>query len=235
MPPVTGSEQCSPKFCQTGQNTLLLLLIVLCAQARKITPSWKGGFVADLWYQQVPQIYIYSRHFTLVTDHRLLTAILGPKTGVPSLAAARLQSWTLALSTYSYTIEFWSTKAHANTDGLSRLLLPLSPVEGSEQPSVESVFVVSQMLALPMLVAQLRRATQNDPLLSRVYRCVQWGWPDRIPESLKPFYNRKTELTLEGGCVLWGIQVVVPQKCHQVVLDMLHEGHPGIVRMKSVA
>ena len=125
----------------------------------KLHPVGKGGFVADLWDQQVPQIYLYSRHFTLVADHRLLTAILGPKTGVPSLAAARLQSWALALSTYSYTIEFWSTKAHANTDGLSRLLLPLSPVECSEQPSVESALAVSQMLALPTSVAQLRRAT----------------------------------------------------------------------------
>ena len=179
--------------------------------------------------------YIYGRHFTLVTDHRPLTAILGPKTGVPSLAAARLQRWALALSTYSYSIEFRSTKAHANADGLSRLPLPLSPQEGPEQPAVESVFAVSQMQALPMSVARLRRATRNDPLLSRVYRYVQRGWPDRIPESLKPFHNRKTELSLEGGCVLWGIRVVVPRKCRQAVVDMLHEGHPGIVRMKSIA
>ena len=101
--------------------------------------------------------YIYGRHFTLATDHCLLTAILGPKTGVPSLDAARLQRWAMAL--YSYTIEVRSTKAHANTDGLSRLLLPLSPVECSEQPSVESALAVSQMLALPTSVAQLRRAT----------------------------------------------------------------------------
>ena len=32
--------------------------------------------------------YIYGRKFTLITDHRPLTTILGPKKGVPSLAAA---------------------------------------------------------------------------------------------------------------------------------------------------
>ena len=35
--------------------------------------------------------YLYGCKFTLVTDHKPLTAILGAKKGIPSLAAARLQ------------------------------------------------------------------------------------------------------------------------------------------------
>ena len=111
--------------------------------------------------------YLYGRHFTLVTDHCPLTAILGPKTGVPSLAAASLQRWALTLSAYSYTIEFRPTKAHANADGLSRLPLPLTPVVGQEQPSVESVFAVSQMQMLPVSVSRLRNVKE--------YRsCLLW-------------------------------------------------------------
>ncbi len=33
--------------------------------------------------------YLYGRKF--ITDHKLLTTILGPKRGIPPLAAARLQ------------------------------------------------------------------------------------------------------------------------------------------------
>ena len=53
--------------------------------------------------------YIFGRKFTLVTDHQPLTIILGPKKGIPSVAAARLQRWAILLSAYTYDIEFRNT------------------------------------------------------------------------------------------------------------------------------
>ena len=145
--------------------------------------------------------YIYGRSFTLVTDHCPLTTILGPTTGVPSLAAARLQRWALLLSAYTYYIQFPAAQAHANADRLSRLPLPSPLVTEPKQPTVESVFTVSQLQALPVSVSQLRRATRTDPHRSRVYRYIQKGWPDQVPDGLKAYKNRQSELTTEGGCV----------------------------------
>ena len=36
-------------------------------------------------------LYLYGRHFTILTDHKLLERIFGPKTAIPSLDAMRLQ------------------------------------------------------------------------------------------------------------------------------------------------
>ena len=62
--------------------------------------------------------YLYGRSFTILTDYMPLTTILGPKQGIPALAAARLQQWALILAAYSYDIKFKSTEDHANADGL---------------------------------------------------------------------------------------------------------------------
>ena len=172
--------------------------------------------------------YIYGRQFTLVTDHKPLTTILGPKTGVPALAAARLQHWTFLLSAYTYNIEFRPTKLHANADCLSRL--PLTTLTVADPvPSVSSIFCVSQIQTLPVSLVQLQRATCTDLVLSRVYQYTQSGWPQQVPSDLKPYWQHRWDLTVEAGCVLWGIRVLVPEKLQRRVREMLHEGHLGIV------
>lgn len=54
-------------------------------------------------------------------------------------------------------------------------------------------------------------------------------------QDYQPFYQRKDELNMEGGCVLWGNRVVIPSNGRKQALDLLREAHPGIVRMKSLA
>ena len=175
--------------------------------------------------------YLYGRKFTLVTDHKPLMAILGPKKGIPSLAAARLQRWAVLLSAYTYDIVFKPTSAHGNADGLSRLPLPVI----TQDTTISTVFNVVQLDSLPVTSLQIRQATRNDPVLSKVLEYTKNGWPSDVPKSLEPYKNRKSELTTEGDCLLWGIRVVVPAKYQNVVLQELHCDHAGMTRMKSLA
>ncbi|XP_026532364.1 uncharacterized protein K02A2.6-like, partial [Notechis scutatus] len=44
-----------------------------------------------------------------------------------------------------------------------------------------------------------------------------------------------TELFSQKGCVLWGDRVIIPEKLQHSILKLLHDGHPGIMRMKALA
>ena len=178
-------------------------------------------------------MYLYGNHFTLVTDHKPLLSILGPKIGIPTLAAARLQRWSLILSAYSYKIEYRKSQEHANADALSRL-----PDETANQVETNenTIHCLSYSNQLPITAQEIKEGTRKDPILSKAYHYTMNGWPEHNPdESLAPYFRRRNELTTEEGCLLWGLRVIVPPLYRQRLLKELHEEHHGIVRMKSLA
>lgn len=178
--------------------------------------------------------YVFARKFTLVTDHMPLTSIFSPSRAIPATTAARLQRFALFLSGFNYDIEYKNTKRHTNVDGLSRM--PVQSCEDPENVDAEDIFHISHFETLPVTSAVIARETRRDRVLSRVYDQVANGWNDaNDDELLKPFFNRKSEITLHQGCLLWGIRVIVPTKLRSRIQDLLHEGHPGVVRMKAVA
>ena len=73
-------------------------------------------------------------------------------------------------------------------------------------------------------------------MLSQVLQFVLYGWPLSVEEeALKPYFARREEMSVHAGCLLWGSRVVIPPQGREEVLKVLHESHPGIVRMKSLA
>ena len=75
-----------------------------------------------------------------------------------------------------------------------------------------NVFNVAQVEALPVTSLQVAAATKKDTQLSLVLRYTQSGWPAEVPEVLLPYWNCKSEITIEQDCLLWGIRVVILQK-----------------------
>ena len=191
--------------------------------------------LALVWGVKKFHTYIFARHFTLRTDHKPLTAIFSPTKAIPAMTAARLQRYALFLSGFDYEIEHRSSTQRCNADGLSRL--PLATTEDEENQSVDPVeaFHVSQFSMLPVTWQQVRKATQRDSTLAQVYEHVIKGWHENKDPNLQPFYSRRNELTVHQGCIMWGSRVVIPTKLRSEVLQVLHESHVGVVRMKAVA
>ncbi|XP_072140440.1 uncharacterized protein [Dermacentor andersoni] len=170
--------------------------------------------------------YLYGRSFTLVTDHKPLQTILGPTTGIPTIAAARLQRWAVTLAAYSYNLIIKKSSENAEADFCSRLPLPDLEAETKE---TEETFYSLRLNSLPVSSRDIAAATCKDRILCRVKEFTNVGWPASIKdEQLKPFFRRCNELTVHQGCVMLGARVVVPAKLQGFVLDELHDGHPGI-------
>ena len=79
---------------------------------------------------------------------------------------------------------------------------------------------------------QIEKWTTRDPLLAKVRKLVLQA---RADHDLKPYADKRLELSVEAGCFLWGQRVVVPPPGRAHVLEQLHAGHPGTSRMKSLA
>ena len=179
--------------------------------------------------------YIYGRTFQLVSDHKPLMSILDAQRGIPVMASARLQRWALMLAAYDYSIVYRPGSKLANADCLSRLPIPQSvptpPVPG------DTIMLLEKMDEFPVNVSQIRTWTNKDPLLSRVRKLVQCGFPEHLKSDndLKPYLQRRFELSVQDQVLLWGQRVVVPPQGRTRVLDELHDAHPGIARMKALA
>ena len=80
------------------------------------------------------------------------------------------------------------------------------------------------------------RTHLGTPCLAKALFLTQNGWPINhcTDPELKPYFTRRHEHSVEQGCLIWGLSSV-PPSLRQTILTELHEGHPGIARMKSIA
>ena len=194
-----------------------------------------------IWGLKKYHKYLYARRFTLVTDHKPLIFILKENKGIPEMGASRILRWAITLSSYQYHIEYRPTGEHANADVCSRY-----PLERKEQDceverdgkEVSDVFFNS-FIDKPLINhVTISKFTRTDPVLSKVKSFIRSGWNPKVCKAqadIKPYFERKDELSVEYECVLWGTRVVIPKKLRGDVLNLLHVSHSGIVTTKAIA
>lgn len=131
-------------------------------------------------------------------DRKPLMSILGPRKGISSVAAVRLQRWAILQSAYHYDLDFRATTAHGNADAISWLLLP---ERGPERLSETQMCNFRQMEILPATSQEVQRATQRDQLLSKVMSYTLKGWPTEVSNQLQLYRTKLAELSVHS-CLL---------------------------------
>ena len=174
--------------------------------------------------------------FRVVTDHKPLLGLFTSNKPISPLASGRIQRWALMLQSYSFDLVHRSGVILGTADALSRL--PLAGTNESAPVPGEWTNLVNFLDSSPVTAHTIREHTRTDPQLSKVLRYCELGWPSSLPEgdqSLLPFFRKRSELTTEAGCLLWGSRVIIPQRDRQYLLSELHGGHVGASRMKELA
>uniref|UniRef100_A0A452IQH5 Gypsy retrotransposon integrase-like protein 1 n=1 Tax=Gopherus agassizii TaxID=38772 RepID=A0A452IQH5_9SAUR len=145
-----------------------------------------------------------------------------------------MQRWALLLSAHTYEIKYRKSTLHGNADGLSRLPLPVKHQDSAQK----EIFYFEQVENTPITATQIKKATRVDPVLSQVMDLVMHGKSRQtspVSPDLVTYMSRRTELSVQSGCLLWGRRVIIPPPLRSQMLEQLHSGHCGIVRMKEIA
>ena len=89
----------------------------------------------------------------------------------------------------------------------------------------------------PVSAQEIARETARNVILAKVASLTQHGWSINCcsdPE-LKLYFRRRHELSVEQGCLMWGVRVIIPPTLQQPILSELHTAYPGVARMKGMA
>nr|VZH96691.1 unnamed protein product [Spirometra erinaceieuropaei] len=185
---------------------------------------------------------LYGRHFTLLTDHKPLLSIFGSKKGIPVYSASRLQRWATILLGYDFDILYCRTTDFGQTDALSRL------ISNQQEPEEDTVIAaisieddVRRQLSdairgIPVTAADIRRATEQDPVLRQAITYVQTCWPiTALAGDLRQLFLRRASVSVVDSCLMFADRMVIPSSLRPTVLRQFHAAHPGTSRMKSIA
>lgn len=86
---------------------------------------------------------------------------------------------------------------------------------------------------------EIETSTINSPELQQVFRYVKSNdWPsscENLTGEVAEFFAVKDSLSIIRYCLLRSDRLVIPADCRQKVLQSLHQSHPSIERMTSLA
>lgn len=177
--------------------------------------------------------YLLGRKFEIKTDHKPLVGIFGSKKGLPTMSANRLQRWAIYLANFDFVINHISGKNNNCADALSRLT---SAKDDELDDDVSYLNFIQTKFARPINISDLVKQTRKDLMLDKVYGYVERGWPNlkKCEGELRSLYEKRNELTIENGVLMWGHRAIIPSAFRQQLLYEVHSAHLGIVKCKEL-
>ena len=78
---------------------------------------------------------------------------------------------------------------------------------------------VEKLEELPLKASNFATKTSKYAILKQVKHLTLKGWPAQVTQkALQPYTRHRHELTVQNGCVLYGIRVVITSKFQSKML-----------------
>lgn len=193
-------SSCERRYCQTEKEALALV-----------------------WAVEHFNMFLYGKAFDLITDHKPLEVIFGPK----AKPCARIERWVLRLQSYNFRVKYSPGKTNI-ADPLSRLCEVATNPTALFEDHVQAITESARPVAIPL--EEITECSLGDAEIQKVREGLYNGNWDEMVKAYKLFHN---ELCFHGDILLRGTKIVIPTKLRRRVLEAAHEGHPGIVAMKG--
>lgn len=212
------------QFSPNGPRIISFASKVLSPAQRRYCQTEKEA-LALVWGVEKFAFYLYGKEFELITDHKALEIIFGPR----ARPCARIERWVLRLQTFQFKVIYKPGKSNI-ADPFSRLLRE----EDDEPPFDEEAEqyinrLVEAAVPSALSIREVEQASSQDETLQRVKVAIESQDWSEIPD----YAVFKMELCVTGDIVLRGCRIVMPTKLRELVLELAHEGHPGISGMKA--
>ena len=182
--------------------------------------------------------YLIGLDFHIQTDHKPLVPLFSSK--ALEQLPLRVQRFRLHMMRYHFTISHVPGKDLIVADMLSRA--PTStPISADQQFHHEgNAFINTVIQGLPASDRQLetiKEQEEQDEVCQQIKVYCEKGWPERqaLPGTVKPYYPVSAEICIEGGLLMRGSRIIIPESMRRNTLDKVHTGHEGISKCRERA
>lgn len=185
--------------------------------------------LALVWAVERFHYFLFGRQFELVTDHKALETLFAPK----SKPCARIERWVIRLMAYKFTVVYKPGKTNI-ADPLSRLIKPNDNdnVNNKHNNKTEQYiqWILSYAEPKAIKLKEIETSSVEDEEIQRIKKALNENvWPDDL-SLYKPF---ESELCFTSDILLRGNRIVIPESLREQIMQVAHEGHPGMSVMKK--
>ena len=95
-------------------------------------------------------------------------------------------------------------------------------LEVEEINQMDTVKITSERLA------QLQKATEQDPVMQTLKSTILVEWPDtrkQVPISIRDYWKFREDLTLHNGILFKSQHIIIPHALRPQVISRLHSSH----------